>query len=64
MPGVYCLLQAATDQYTDVCVLSDGLTVDLQHDRRLLRVTAGVGGLAAVDPGVLDDGVVNDKPGS
>lgn len=40
------------------------LTVDLQHDRRLLSMAAGVGGLAAVDPSVLDDGVVNDEPGS
>lgn len=39
------------------------LTVDLQHDGGLLGVTAGVGGLAAVDAGVLDDGVVNDEPG-
>lgn len=43
--------------------LSVKLTVDLQHDRGLLGVTAGIGGLAAVDPRVLDDGVVNDEPG-
>lgn len=47
-----------------MCTLSVKLTVDLQHDRRLLRVAAGVRGLAAVDTRVLDDGVVNDEPGS
>lgn len=40
------------------------LTVDFEHHRRLLRVAAGVGGLAAVDPCVLDDGVVDDESGS
>lgn len=40
------------------------LTVDFQHHRGLLRVTAGVSGQAAVDAGVLNDGVVNDEPGS
>lgn len=46
------------------CVVFVKLTVDFQHDRCLLCVTVGVRGLAAVDPGVLDDGVVNDEPGS
>lgn len=46
------------------CMLFVKLTVDLQHDRGLLSVTAGVGGLAAVDTRVLDDGVVNDESGS
>lgn len=46
------------------CMLFVKLTVDLQHDRGLLSVTAGVGGLAAVDTRVLDDGVVNDEFGS
>lgn len=46
------------------CTLAVKLTVDLQHNRGLLGVTAGVGGLAAVDTRVLDDGVVNDEPGS
>lgn len=45
-------------------MLSVKLTVDLQHDRGLLGVTAGVSGLAAVDTRVLDDGIVNDEPGS
>lgn len=40
------------------------LTVDLQHDRGLLGAAAGVGGLAAVDPRVLDDGVVDDESGA
>lgn len=40
------------------------LTVDLQHHGRLLGVAAGVGGLAAVDAGVLDDGVVDDEAGA
>lgn len=40
------------------------LTVDFQHNRGLLCVTVGVRGLAAVDTGVLDDGVINDEPGS
>lgn len=64
-PGVYslrasllkCTLRAKCGK------VRVGLTVDLQHDGGLLGVTAGVGHLAAVDAGVLDDGVVNDEPG-
>lgn len=40
------------------------LTIDLQHNGGLLCVTVGVRGLAAVDAGVLDDGIINDEPGS
>lgn len=46
------------------CVVFVKLTVNLQHDGGLLRVTVGVRGLAAVDTGVLDDGIINDEPGS
>lgn len=57
--------QEANAEHLDICehTLSVKLTVDLQHDGGLLGVTAGVGGLAAVDTGVLDDGVVNDESG-
>lgn len=47
-----------------MAAISVTLTVDLQHNGGLLGVTVGVAGLAAVDPRVLDDGVVNDEAGS
>ncbi|KAA8579483.1 hypothetical protein FQN60_006576 [Etheostoma spectabile] len=43
---------------------TEHLQGNVYHDRGLLGVTAGIGGLAAVDTRVLDDGVVNDEPGS
>lgn len=58
--------QEANTEHLDICehTLSVKLTVDLQHDWGLFSVTTGVGGLAAVDTRVLDDGVVNDESGS
>lgn len=64
-PGVYSL-RASLLKCTPMAKCGKvrvELTVDLQHDGGLLGVTAGVGGLAAVDAGILDDGVVNDEPG-
>lgn len=58
--------QEANTEHLEVCehTVSVQLTVDLQHDGGLFSVTTGVGGLAAVDARILDDGVVNDESGS
>lgn len=45
-----------------VCVIK--LTVDLQHNGGLLSVTTDIGGLAAVDTRIFDDGIINNELGS
>lgn len=62
LPSLHVRFSSVCGQEGDF--LGEKLTVNFQHHRGLRRVSAGLGGLAAVDAGVLDDGVVDDQLGA